>query len=674
MESVCNINKDYIHNFIKEIKEQIKSKNLDLKDINLECICINKLYIEKNKSIAKKDILKIKNRSPYNQLDREIYKSFRTIQKINKHYHNDVILKKLELAPKLLKGDKYIPIKAINLENKKEEYLINSKNGITIINIWIKDIKVSMTGIKKILNLIEKNREFLIKSNVEIFALFQKFEDDSISEEFIKNKNWNIYPQLFKHFYCENNNLGLENLEMFDFDKEQKENFIVIDEDGIIRHLGHFYQYTVEDLIKEIADKNYNKIIVKEDKINEIGNNKNKIVNSYLSQDNIKVKINDDLNFYEIEKINQNDLKENLKNSEKKNLESLSYDDFYKDNYKEKNSSNFINKILIHEKLDDNNLLKESNVVEKINIDLINHEIPNSEVSIINSNNMIGKLKNYTNSAMPISPIITNEKFDNFVSEFTKLYKKTNSSLSVNYLMYGKISKIFKYKINLEDNMLNAEENQPEFEIKFECLKKEKEYIQDILNDIFTIEEIEKYNFEINEIPNFSIKIESTNSCNICQIVLDISNLQYYCYFCNIFFCTKCVNEQKENFTGFNSLVHKEHNLIVFQNPDVKNLVNIPKYKLGNNLFTLFEENQLQKLHKFGCDVCGKFINHDDRFICLNCRPGLLQNGGFTDICSNCFEKIHEKNQPNSIPPNNSHKKNHIYLHLIYSGVDYYDF
>ena len=147
----------------------------------------------------------------------------------------------------------------------------------------------------------------------------------------------------------------------------------------------------------------------------------------------------------------------------------------------------------------------------------------------------------------------------------------------------------------------------------------------------------------------------------------------YFCYFCNIFFCSECVNSRKEN-KGFETLIHKEHYLIAFQNPDPNNLKNIEKYKLGKNLFAIKSEDELKRDHNFGCDCCAKADYYEERYICLTCEKGALMSNGLKDYCALCIKKIYDENQVNLLPEDDNHKENHVYLHMIYSGEDYYEY
>lgn len=742
MENIAtNIKEDYIINLLQEIKDKFKSSGLDFDNINFECQCIKKVYIKTDKTLGKKDILKISNKNEYNITEKKQYKSLKEIQKNLKLNFYDSITKIVELVPKLNIGDKYIPIKAFNLENDKEEFLEN-QNRVCVINIWNEKTKTSLTGLTKILNCIEKNKDKLIKKNVVFYALHQK-QVYSNTKTFIAEKNLNKYPDLLKHFYNDYNKVDLDSIEIFNFIEGQKEIFIVVDKDGTIMHLGQFYEYSLEDKVKDILQKK--KEIVVEEKIEPIkssvisSNNENQ--NSYQNENlNIITKTDKDqkqeiINIYNDNKKlennsnDNNELKDDLDDYNNKISDLKFYDNFQnqesvsefsnvkffvqkkiqklkEESQHKENNINLLNnikediinnlsslKISINNQNSQTNLSDFSNFQKKspglikiktpINSNLDNlkalQDLSTSK-NIINPNlektynkNIFGKLVDYVSSALPISPIITNEKFDNFQAEFRKLYNVPKSPLEVNYLMFCELSKIFKYNINLKEFKLKQEENQPEFLIKFECFEKELKFLNLLLNKFFTKEEIEKYNFSINEIPSLSVDIQQTSSCNLCQVVINIEELQFYCVYCKISFCHRCVKEFNNKYTGFGALVHKEHNLLVFKNPNKQNLQNLAKFKFGKNLYTFFDEVELKRYHNFVCDICGNSKNHEERYICMNCRPGLLQNGGFTDICTKCFERIHVEDET-SLISKMDHKPNHVYLHMIYSGIDYYDF
>ena len=173
-------------------------------------------------------------------------------------------------------------------------------------------------------------------------------------------------------------------------------------------------------------------------------------------------------------------------------------------------------------------------------------------------------------------------------------------------------------------------------------------------------------------IETFDIEIPENNSCSVCQSVIAKEDLTFYCHECKLFFCVQCEKAKKDK-SGFEALVHREHYLVAFKNPKPENLKNIEKYKLGNNLFAQMQEEDLTREHCFRCngfDGCKDTENFNERFICLNCRPGAKWGNGYIDFCGECFEKFCETGEKPQKAP--EHLNDHIYLQLVYAG-GYYD-
>lgn len=810
MENIeSNIKEHQILSVIQEIKEKLTQENIDLKKLNLECSCVNIIYVNKDRSLAKKDFLRISNKSEFDFSQIKFYKNLLNIQNKIKINQYDSIAKKICLYPKFGLNDKLSALTGKRLDlsyegnlQEKDEMLVN-KSEISVISLIESENKTSFSAIQKIIKCIEKNKsEFFysdsntnnnknntnnyyinnikninenknqIKSRVQFYSLFAKRNEFYFMElkDLINEKNWGKYGDLFKFcYYIENYTLGLHPFEMFEFDTEEKEFFIVLDGEGIIRHLGKFSDYSLEDKIKEIlkSGNNANEKINKNlnnnfnaEKQNENNENvnfeNNKITasnknNTTNKNDNININVkaltdkNQNQNFISnqknfrskkdlisISENKENQNSENIKNSEssipkitiQSNFSEETEESYYTgDNYTNNNihslshftpymnfKSNLseianlsINNKNNNENTNNNQTKQINQILEPINLNTFssnsNFSNANSEnnekktsLQILSnnnnntttiSNNILSKLvKSFVSSALPITPQITNTNFDAFSAEFQKLYKQPYSPLAVNYLFFCEISKIFKHTVYLETLQLNPKkqkeaeaENFLDFQIKIECFAKEAYFISNLMQKFFTKEEVEKYNFSVKQIPNFSINVQSTTSCYLCQIVLSSAELQFYCVECQINFCPKCVQDCKSKFNGlgFESLVHKQHYLLVYQNPSKKNCENIAKFKLGNNLFAMFKEDNLRKEHNFSCDICGNSYNHQERFVCLTCRPGLLQSGGFTDICAKCFEKVHVEGQL-SLLIKNMHKVDHVYLHMVFAGVNYYDF
>jgi hypothetical protein len=125
---------------------------------------------------------------------------------------------------------------------------------------------------------------------------------------------------------------------------------------------------------------------------------------------------------------------------------------------------------------------------------------------------------------------------------------------------------------------------------------------------------------------------------------------------------------------GFDALVHKEHYLLCFTDITNKDsLHNISRYKLGFNLFSFYDEKELSIRNNFGCDNnCHYECSNVPRYICLNCEDGFMPFNGLTDICDRCFHDIYIND--GNFKKTKPHKKNHVYLCLFYSGIDYYNY
>jgi len=59
------------------------------------------------------------------------------------------------------------------------------------------------------------------------------------------------------------------------------------------------------------------------------------------------------------------------------------------------------------------------------------------------------------------------------------------------------------------------------------------------------------------------------------------------------------VNARIKDKTGFEALVHKDHYLLAFKNPNPENLKNLDKGRLGKNLFREMKEEDLSTDHVF---------------------------------------------------------------------------
>ena len=198
---------------------------------------------------------------------------------------------------------------------------------------------------------------------------------------------------------------------------------------------------------------------------------------------------------------------------------------------------------------------------------------------------------------------------------------------------------------------------------------------------------------QITSIEECSIDINKFKTINCsnssCGKVIPENEGMYYCYWCSIFYCEKCVEDSflSPSKKLRDKLIHKEHNLLYFVTRNENDLSLIDKEKLGTNLFARSQDFELTDRHySTSCSGCKKTIGSVPRYICLSCKPGIVLRNGYFDYCYHCFshlrkgdeigkeiEKIEEviHNSVGYYIPNEKyitkkHKhKHHVYLCLI---------
>lgn len=625
MESNSNshiIKHEFIMDNLNKLKNKLIESGISPSKLNLEIETKTKLVVNQDKNLVKKDLLIITNKILYDPQEPEFYKKLKEIEESLKSSLYEAVSKKIYLLPKINLNDKYQPIMAQSLEDNKA-YSVENKNGITIIYVCSPDVFDTLTGLSKIVDMLQNPeiKQLFINENIKVFCVHLSSGTYNISEikDFLKEKGWDKLPEILHHNYLENKDFFSQYISMFNFKDEENELFIIVDSLGTIKHIGGFTNKPLELSLCEVIESQKNQLL----------NTDTGLANNFEDTKFPFLKIEDKLN----------------------KVKSQAFQAF-------KENINLTN-IDIEKKFSYKNMTVQEAETEM-------HQENEKEKS--SKSNILSKLKSFFSSAMPFSKELIWEKYNNLYNEFTKTY----TALKLNYLIFAEISKSIKYSYNFQDAKLVEFENQPEIGFNTVSFESEMQALQALASKIFTKEEIIQFNFSFKKIPTISFSLPQTTFCNLCQVVIRSSELQYYCYYCDISFCTRCVKEQRQK-AGYEALIHKKHYLLAFQNPNKKYCENIAKYKLGKNIFALYKESKLKKIHNFNCDICGSSYNHQERYICLSCRPGLLQHGGFCDLCANCFEKIHEGNQTSLLSKNN-HKADHVYLHLIYSGIDYYEF
>ena len=206
---------------------------------------------------------------------------------------------------------------------------------------------------------------------------------------------------------------------------------------------------------------------------------------------------------------------------------------------------------------------------------------------------------------------------------------------------------------------------------------------------------------DVQEIKVRDIPVDFTeNICKVCKREIKDDEPMYYCYICKEKYCPKCVIDNFNKSEKLKKFIDPKHNLLYFKTRNLDSFKNIETHKLGKNSFAQCKDENKLGPHSYVCNGCSaEDIKTQPRFLCLNCRPGMLQDNGYNDFCIHCIEdmnkgnekglKIQETednifNQEIRFFENNNEKmrhdhQNHIYLMIPieYKGESdngYYDF
>lgn len=152
---------------------------------------------------------------------------------------------------------------------------------------------------------------------------------------------------------------------------------------------------------------------------------------------------------------------------------------------------------------------------------------------------------------------------------------------------------------------------------------------------------------ELVEIKTKDIEIDfSSNICKKCNKDIQNDEPMYYCYECKDKYCSKCVLDNFNNSKGLKKFIDPEHNLLYFKTRDKDQFKNIETFKLGKNSFKNCKDETKLGAHSMACNGCGQLTNYvKPRYLCLNCYPGLLRDGGFSDYCLDCIEHMNKNDE-----------------------------
>ncbi len=212
-----------------------------------------------------------------------------------------------------------------------------------------------------------------------------------------------------------------------------------------------------------------------------------------------------------------------------------------------------------------------------------------------------------------------------------------------------------------------------------------KKFLSNKINKILPLDVFE---IENNIMKTVDIKLgQDCKNCKCGKEKLFSYRGQYFCYWCNEYYCEKCGDTFDKSKKGLEKLVHY-HNIIYLINDispeDYDFMKDIDLFKLGRpniieecknaeNIDDLFSNR-----HYINCDYCDSELDQNFRYICLNCNPGYIKDS-LVDFCQNCFDYFRGKNK--CIPSINSEEsilirnchdfQRHNYLRVIASFGDY---
>ena len=226
-------------------------------------------------------------------------------------------------------------------------------------------------------------------------------------------------------------------------------------------------------------------------------------------------------------------------------------------------------------------------------------------------------------------------------------------------------------------------------QISLKCELKAKDL--EVIKKFQSENKTENFSFTIKEIPTYSLDFSSlteTKCANLqCNTMITKSSPFYYCYWCKIFYCEKCVEDtfKKETDNLREKYLHKQHNLLYITTTEKEYLTDLTLEHLGKNRFESVDDESLSLKHSVYCNGCNNEINESNgpRYVCASCRPGIKIEGGYVDYCYQCFEHMRKNDEKaeeimskkvlsdDYKPLNRKHladthcHSNHIYLLLI---------
>ena len=264
---------------------------------------------------------------------------------------------------------------------------------------------------------------------------------------------------------------------------------------------------------------------------------------------------------------------------------------------------------------------------------------------ILDQNNNIIKLNSLSRITDTISYFLFNLKTNSKEKIINKQKKLDKMKELLNFIFkLKKLDYIFDINFNISINV-SIDDELSEFELKkINTIKMSGAFFKNeykFLIELFNSIKQKDCKFNAIEIPTIDIDIDfSEMLCYKCFKEIPEDNFLYYCYICKYKFCFDCVQKQLKN-KGKAKYMDQKHNLLFFKTRDKKQFLNLDKSKIGSNKFAeSLDDNDFDNKHSATCSGCHLNLLNTERYICLNCKKGLIIGNGFIDYCGKCINKM----------------------------------
>ena len=273
-----------------DIKEEFLKLPLKIKIKNIT-ICS-----QKDNKLKKEEIGEIINTGEFNISDYEIYINF--LKKISAFVKINFDKKqKRNFLPKIKIGDKFIPIFGKDFQEKEKRFIENN-NEIQVIafcgsedyGIFKGTSRIS-TAMKILRNTFNDDNELNKIQYSNIFMLEYKDDENTIKEKLDNLELFEI-KNLKNYFITEEDLLNSKEYFGYDIDL-YSEFYLIVDENGIIKHLGKFDESdrSLEKKIKKLIKYKKEKEEKEENNNNNNNNNKEEESNCFKVKNEFKKEI-----------------------------------------------------------------------------------------------------------------------------------------------------------------------------------------------------------------------------------------------------------------------------------------------------------------------------------------------------------------------------------------------